>query len=112
MSRSTHFVIGLALLLLSASWCFLCFVVFIGNAVGRDSVPGASTHDSSFIAIYLVSGAGLLCGLYFAFRSFGRALQSPRSASPPQMPAQRVAQEPKPDARTSDEKLAHLVKKT
>lgn len=111
MSRGKHFVNGLGLLLLSAVWCFFCFVVFIGNAVGRDSVPGASAHDSSFMAIYLIGGGGLLCGLFFAFRSFGRALQSPRSASPPQTLSQPAAQDPQQDARTSEERLAHLVKK-
>ncbi len=70
MSRTAHFVVGLAILTLCVAWCFVFFVCFIGNAVGRDSVPGGSIHDSSFMAIYLFGGAGLICGLWFALEAW------------------------------------------
>jgi hypothetical protein len=109
MSRTAHFLVGLGILALCAVWCFVCFVGFIGTAIGRDSVPGASVYDSSFMMIYLVGGAGLICGLWLASRSFRRALRPPRldeppAASPPASDQERGA--------TADEKLAHLVKKT
>jgi hypothetical protein len=112
MSRSAHLFVGLAILALCAVWCFVCFVWFIGNAVGRDSVPGASIHDSSFMAIYLFGGAGLICGLWFAVRSFGRALRSPRLDLPSHAAPQPVTpEEQQRDMRTPDDRLAHLVKK-
>ena len=112
MSRTAHFLVGLAILALCVAWCFVCFVWFIGNAVGRDSVPGASIHDSSFMAIYLVGGAGLICGLWFAFRSFGRALRPPRLDLPLPAATPLVAPEQQHNTKTPDDRLAHLVKKT
>jgi hypothetical protein len=112
MSRTAHFLVGLVILALCAAWCFVCFVWFIGNAIGRDSVPGASIHDSSFMAIYLIGGVGLICGLWFAFRSFCRALRPPRLDLPPHAATPPVAPEQQHDTKTPDDRLAHLVKKT
>jgi hypothetical protein len=112
MTRTAHFFVGLAILALCAAWCLFCFVCFIGNAVGRDSVPGASIYDSSFIAIYLVGGAGLICGLWFALRSFGRALRSPRQDLPRLAVTPPIASEQQHDTKSPDDKLAHLLKKT
>ncbi len=67
MSRTAHFGIGLGILLFCVLWCFLCYVWFIGNAIGRDSVPGASIYDASFITIYVV---GVQCfSVVFGARS-------------------------------------------
>ena len=110
LSRAKHFLIGLGLLLLSAIWSFLFYVIFIGNAIARDSVPGASVHDPTFVAIYAIGGAGLLCGVYFAIRSLGRTLQPAPRPHSPAPPSQPGLQEQRPEAKTSDEKLAHLIK--
>ena len=116
MSRTAHFLVGLGILALCAVWCVVCFAGFIGNAVGRDSVPGASIHDSSFMVIYLIGGGGLICGVWFAFRSFRRALRPPRveSSGSPVIQERRhdpAAPDQKRDPATPDERLAHLVKK-
>jgi hypothetical protein len=110
MSRTAHFLLGLGILLLCVVWCFVCFVWFIGTAIGRDSVPGSSIHDSSFMAVYLVGGAGLVCGLWLALRSFRSALRT-HTDLPPQAPAPATP-EPQRDPKSQDERLAHLVKKT
>jgi hypothetical protein len=112
MTRTAHFLVGLAILALCVAWCFVFFVCFIGNALGRDSVARASIHDSSFMAIYLFGGAGLICGLWFAFRSFGRALRPPRLDLPAHAATPPVTPEPHPDTKTPDDRLAHLLKKT
>jgi hypothetical protein len=70
VSRTAHFLVGFGILALCAVWCFVCFVGFIGTAISRDSVPGASLYDSSYVMIYLVGGAGLICGLWLAFSQF------------------------------------------
>jgi hypothetical protein len=107
MSRTAHLFAGLGFTLLCAFWGLICFVWFISNAVGRDSVPGASIFDSSFLIIYLVAVGGLVCGLWLAFRSFRRAFRTPRC----DLPAPSASAEAKRDLATSDEKLAHLVKR-
>jgi len=112
MSRTAHFLVGLVVLVLCIVWCFVWFVWFIGNAIGRDSVPGASIHDSSFMVIYLVGGVGFASGLWFAFRSFCRALRPPRLDLPPHVPIQPATLEQQHEAKTPDERLAHLAKKT
>ena len=108
MSRNAHFLVGLGILLLSAVWCILCLVGFIGTAIGKDSDPRASLHDSSFLIIFLVGAGGLICGLWFAFKSFRRALRAPR-LDPPTSP---VTPERQPNLKRAEETLAHLVKKT
>lgn len=112
MSRTAHFGIGLGILVLCVIWGFFCFVYFIGNAIARDSVPGASVYDSSFIILYVVGGAGFLVGLWCAFLSFRRALRPPRLDLPTQAPALPTSPEPLQNLATADERLAHLVKKT
>jgi hypothetical protein len=112
MSRTAHFSIGLGILLLCVLWFLVSFVWFIGLCLSSDSVPGATIYDSSFIALYVVGGAGLLAGLWFAFKNFRRALQPPRLDLPSQAPTPMVAPEQPLDKRTPDEKLADLVKKT
>src|SRR5262245_12319454 len=112
MSRGAHFGIGVGILLLCVLWFFFCFVWFIGLAVGSDSVPGASIYNSSFITLYVVGGAGLLAGLWLAFKSFRRTLRPPGLDLPSQAPASTVMLQPPLDMRTPDEKLSSLVKKT
>ena len=83
--------------------------MFFGLAVGHDS-RGASIHDSPFIVLYLVFGVGFLVGLRFAFRSFRRALRSPRLDSQAETgQALNTLKQPE-DAASPDERLAHLVK--
>src|ERR1035437_3806490 len=109
MSRTAHLGVGLGVVLLCVLWCFVCFLLFLGNAVGRDSVPGASIYDSSFLTLYAIGGVVLVAGLYFAFLCFRRALRPPRLEAPPSTPAP-----PKPTQQeigTPDERLAHLVKR-
>jgi hypothetical protein len=111
MSRKTQLGIGIMMLLGSVLWIYVCFLVFIGLAVGEDSVPGASIFDSNFMVLYFVAGSGLLVILWCAFLFFRRAIRASRtdvpvtSAAPPDVsePARRL---------TAEERLAHLVKKT
>jgi hypothetical protein len=90
-------------------WCFVCFLLFLGNAVGRDSVPGASIYDSSFLTLYAIGGGVLVAGLYFAFLSFRRALRPPRLDVPAATQASVMPRQQEPG--TPDERLAHLVKR-
>src|ERR1039457_4876264 len=82
MSRGSYFGIGLGIILISLFWCFFCFVWFIGLAVGRDSVPGASVFDSSFITLYVVWGSVFLGCLWGAVRCFRSALRPPARHAP------------------------------
>jgi hypothetical protein len=108
MSRNTHFAIGTGILVLCAFWCLMGIAWFFGLGFGRDSVPGASVFDSSFMTFYILWGSGFLLFLWAAFRSFQTALRRPKRAVPPSAPsatAQQVA------VATPDKKLARLLKK-
>jgi hypothetical protein len=106
MSRNAHFGIGIGILLLCVLWIFFGVFMFFANAAGKDS-SGGSIYDSSFIALYVVFGGGLLGGLWFAFQSFRRALRPPeRVVSQAAPPSEQPTELPTPD-----ERLAHLVKK-
>jgi hypothetical protein len=109
MSRTAHFGIGLWVVLFCVLWCFFCYLLFFANAVGRDSVPGASIYDSSFKTLYVVWGVVLLAGLWCAFLSLRRALRPPRLDVPAAIPPPATSDQQ--DVVTPDERLAHLVKK-
>ena len=110
MSRTAHFGIGLGVLLFCMLWCFVCYLLFFGNAVARDSVPGASAYDSSFVTLYEIGGVVLVAGLCCAFVCFRRALRPPRVDVSPATP--RSAKPSPQDVGTSEERLARLVKRT
>ena len=110
MSRTAHFGIGVGIILLCVLWCFFGVFMFFALAVGKDS-RGASIYDSSFIALYVVFGAGLLGDTWFAFLSFRRALRSPRLDSPAETSPLPAPPKQKDDLATPDERLAHLVKR-
>lgn len=64
------------------------------------------------LLIYFVGGAGLVCGLWLAFKSFHRALRAPRLDLPGEEAAPGATPGPQQDIKTPDERLAHLLKKT
>jgi hypothetical protein len=111
MSRTAHFGIGVGLILFSVLWCFFGVFMFLALAVGNDS-RAATIHDASFIILYVIFGAGVLIGLWFAFLSFRRALRPPRLDSPPETLPPLPAPTRQNDLATPDERLAYLVKKT
>jgi len=106
MSRNAHFGIGIGVLFLCVVWFVFGVFLFFAAAAGKDS-RGASIYDSSFIVLYVVFGSGLLVGLWAAFRSFRRALQSSERDVPPTAPAFTTPTE----LATPDERLSDLVKK-
>jgi len=66
-------------------------VAYIGTAISKDSVPGASVFDGGFILIYIFFGGLILGALWFALLSFRSAFRPPpreTSYSPP-VPAQQ-----------------------
>jgi hypothetical protein len=110
MSRKLHFGIGLAVLLFCFLWCLLGFLQFMSLAVGRDSIPGASVFDSSFISFYVIWGAVFLGCLWLILRSFSRAMRRAQS-NPSADAVSRNGLEQQSKMATPDEKLAHLVKR-
>ena len=104
MSRTAHFGIGIGAGLFCCAWCVVGQILYMAAAFG-----GASVTDVSFIATFIFWGGILLGGVWFAFRSFRRALRplkqvAPAVASPP-------TSDPQHERATPDEKLAHLLKK-
>lgn len=111
MNRGAHFGIGLGMMLFCGFWCLIGYAWFIGLAISRDSVPGASVFDSSFITLYVVWGSVFLGCLWGAFLSFRRALRLRRRSALPEPPESPISKR-QPDLATPDEKLAHLVKRS
>jgi len=108
MSRLSRLGIGIALCL----FCVICFgvgyVAFIGTAISKDSVPGASVFDGKFIVVYVVFGGLILGALWFALINFKSAFAAPQRPGRPE-----AAQDPEPrpaSGATPEERLAHLVK--
>ncbi len=111
MSKLSHLGIGLALCV----FCLVClglgYVAFIGTAISKDSVPGASVFNSGFIIIYVVFGGLILGGLWLAFLSFRRVFAAPpRSTREPAVMAEQKTSAV-PSHGTPDDKLAHMVKR-
>ena len=110
MNRVSHLGIGIGLCVFS----FVCFsmgrLMFLGMAIGKDSVPGASIFDGDFITLYVVDSSLILGALWFALLSFRRAFRPPtrRPSVPPATAIQALEIH---SAATPEEKLAHLVKK-
>src|SRR5579859_7645251 len=109
MSRTAHFGIGFVILVLSVLWCVFGLFMFFALAAGRE---GGTTYDSAFIVLYLIFGAGFLAGLRSAFLSFRRALQSPQPDAQMEPSQVTVTRRHQDDIASSDEKLAHLVKRS
>ena len=108
MSRTAHFLVGMGILALCAVWCFGYFVALLGTAIGLDPLPGTSIYDPSFMMLHLVGAGALICGLWFAVRSFRRALNPSQLESP----APPASPEQKHNHVTRDEKSADLAEKT
>ncbi len=109
MSRLSHLGIGLALCVFSLICFGVGYVAFIGTAISKDSVPGASVFDGGFIVIYVIFGGVILGALWFALQSFGRAFRPPpRELSHPGPVVEHLTSVP--TSGSPDERLAHLVK--
>lgn len=96
-------------------FCCFCactgFLLFVGLAVSKDSVPGASVFDADFLVLYVICGGVILVGLWAALASLKRAFRAPPRhqtvAAPPPIPPQH----PLAPGSTPDERLAPLVRK-
>jgi hypothetical protein len=111
MSRLSYFGIGAGMVLMGVGWCFVGELLWVGLAIGRESVPGASTSDSAFITFYVVWGGGLLGILWGAFSSFRRSLRPPPRVARPPSPPPTDQPHGLAVGATADERLAPLLKK-
>jgi hypothetical protein len=111
MSRLSHLGIGLALCLFSVVCFGVGYVAFIGTAISKDSVPGASVFDGGFIFIYVIFGGLILGALWFALLSFRHAFMAPPRPTRYSPPAVEQKAPLVPSQGTPDENLAHLLKR-
>jgi hypothetical protein len=111
MTRLAHLGIGVALI----GFCCFCawtgFLLFIGLAVSKDSVPGASVFDVDFLVLYVVCGGVILVGLWAALASLKRAFRAPPRQQAVAAQRSAVPQHPLAPGSTPDERLAPLVRK-
>ncbi len=99
------------MILVGIVWFFIGVAWFIGLAVGRDSVPGASLFDGAFILFYVVWGGIFLGIIIMALSNLWRSVQpSPRKPSS-ELPSQFVQTQGLATGATPDERLAPLLKK-
>src|SRR5690242_13473862 len=110
MNSFSRFGIGVGILAVCGLWCLVGLAAFIGLAVSRDSVPGASIFDGPFVTLYLVWGSIFVGLISFAFLGFRRSRPRATMSSSDQ-PQQHIMSPEDGRAKTADERLAHLVKK-
>lgn len=109
MSRNAYFLIAVVLGFVGYVWWKAKWLLYWGNAVGKDST-GASFYDASFIVALVVWGGifvGILWGMWWCLK---RAFRPPRK-NVGHLPPEAAQTQKAPDLATPDEKLAHLVKK-
>jgi len=111
MTRLAHLGIGVALV----GFCCFCawtgFLLFIGLAVSKDSVPGAGVFNADFLVLYVVCGGVILVGLWGALASLKRAFRAPPRQQMAANPPHAVPQHSLAPGSTPDERLAPLVRK-
>jgi hypothetical protein len=110
MNRTTYFCIAVALGFVGWFWSFGYTVLYVGNGLAKDSVPGASFYDGGYI-IMLVIWSGIFLGIIWsAWFCLKRAFRPPPKVSSSSTP-EPIQSDKASELATPDERLAHLVKK-